>query len=435
MRLKSVASLLVGILWFAGAAAAQQNAPPAENRPDPLDRFFTLPGIEFSPEQQAKVAEIRGKFSAKIEENQREWNSVITAEQNQARREAFRKGRDEGLSGEKLRKLVDDAVKLTDAQRRQQDEIQQRRNQLLTEIRAALVSVLTAEQQARFRRPRPEQELPAPTHANVKYGPHERNVMDLWLAKSDRPTPVLVSIHGGGFLGGDKRVDAGTLDQCLASGISVAAITYRFSSQAIAPASFRDSARAVQTMRMRAKEWNLDPEHFAATGSSAGAGISLWLGFHDDLADPENKDPVLRESSRLSCMMVSAGQTSYDPRFIRKLFPEFEAYKHGALARLFDVDLNELDNLPAEKYRLFEECSPIHHLSKDDPPAMLGYGAAFDQPVTDANIGIHHARFGKALKEKMDELNIRCVVTAGGEALGERVRPIDFMKQAFEMEK
>jgi acetyl esterase/lipase len=71
--------------------------------------------------------------------------------------------------------------------------------------------------------------------------------MDVWIAKSDKPTPVLVSIHGGGFRGGNKTVSADLLRQCLDSGISVVAITYRFSSHAIAPASFLDSARNVST--------------------------------------------------------------------------------------------------------------------------------------------------------------------------------------------
>jgi acetyl esterase/lipase len=57
-----------------------------------------------------------------------------------------------------------------------------------------------------------------------------------------------------------------------------------------------DGARAVQYLRSRAKEWNLDPARVAATGGSAGAGISLWLAFHADLADPKSKDPVARQS-------------------------------------------------------------------------------------------------------------------------------------------
>src|SRR4051812_46196751 len=62
---------------------------------------------------------------------------------------------------------------------------------------------------------------PTPDMANVSYGPHERNVMDVWKAKSDQPTPLLVFIHGGGFRGGSKEaVQPYLLNGCLANGIS-----------------------------------------------------------------------------------------------------------------------------------------------------------------------------------------------------------------------
>lgn len=253
----------------------------------------------------------------------------------------------------------------------------------------------------------------APTHADVKYGPHDRNVMDVWLAKSDQPTPVLVSIHGGAFRHGDKSVSNAVLRECLASGISVVAITYRFTDEAIAPAQFFDSARAIQFIRHKAKEWNMDPTRLAATGGSAGAGISLWLGFHDDLADPDNKDPVLRQSTRLTCMAVNNGQTSYDPRFIRNLFPGSDTFKNSALAQLFDVDLDQLDELAEAKYKLFEEVSAINHLTKDDVPVLMTYDSEMDTPISSRSIGIHHPRFGKALKDKMDPLGIECHVETG----------------------
>lgn len=432
-KITLIAVVVAGLISGTGIAQENDRQNERRQRPDPFQQFFTLPGIEFSEDQQGKIEELRKEFVPKLTKNQDAWNGVITDEQQQARREAFQSAREVGKEGQELRDAVDAAIKFTAEQREQRAAIQQERDKLLSDIWTQLTALLTDEQRARLpQRRRVEQQI-APTHADVKYGPHERNVMDVWLAKSDKPTPVLVSIHGGAFLGGNKSVSAGILSECLDSGISVVAITYRFSSQAIAPASFLDSARAVQYVRHHAKEWNIDPTRFAATGGSAGAGISLWLGFHDDLADPDNEDPILRQSTRMACMMVTAGQTSYDPRFIRKLFPEFETYKHGALARLFDVDLNKLDDLPEEKYRLFEEVSPLHHLTKDDVPALLSYGGSFDQEVTNHSIGIHHARFGKALKEKMDELGIRCIVVAGGQVLGERVSPIDFMKQEFGM--
>ena len=253
----------------------------------------------------------------------------------------------------------------------------------------------------------------APTHADVSYGPHARNVMDVWLADSDSPTPVLVSIHGGGFRGGNKSVDSSLLRQCLDADISVVAITYRLSGDAIAPAQFLDSGRAIQFIRHHAKQWNIDPTRMASTGGSAGAGLSLWLGFHDDLADPNSDDPVLRQSTRLTCMVVFNGQTSYDPRVIRELFAGTDTYKHQALSQLYDVDLDKLDDLPKEKYELFEEVSALPHLTQDDAPALLLYSSEMDAKITTQGIGIHHPRFGTLLKEQMDQLGIECRVETG----------------------
>src|SRR5438874_11233473 len=121
---------------------------------------------------------------------------------------------------------------------------------------------------------------PPPDMANVAYGPHERNVMDVWKAKSEQPTPLLVFIHGGGFRGGSKEaVQPYLLNGCLASGISVVAINYRLSPEVHFPAHYMDSARAIQFARSKAKEWNLDPKRVASSGGSAGAGTSLLPGF------------------------------------------------------------------------------------------------------------------------------------------------------------
>jgi len=68
-----------------------------------------------------------------------------------------------------------------------------------------------------------------PTLENVAYGPYERNVLDFWRAESDVPAPVLIFIHGGGFVNGDKRSVRGNVivEACLEKGVSFAAINYR----------------------------------------------------------------------------------------------------------------------------------------------------------------------------------------------------------------
>lgn len=274
--------------------------------------------------------------------------------------------------------------------------------------------------------------LPPPTKADVKYGPHpNKNLFDFWQAESKEPTPALISIHGGGFSQGVKTVRADILDDCLKAGISVFAINYRLTEQAMAPAQFLDSARALQFIRHHAKEFNIDPARIALSGGSAGGGISLWIAFHDDLADPKNDDPVLRQSTRVKCVVASAAQTSYDPHFIKKLFPDNDVHKIPNIGYLVRAKPEELESLSAEKQKILEDVSPINHLTKDDPPVMLSYYFGLDAKVAHAGIGIHHPRFGEALKKKMDELGVLCELEAGGKRAGggEPVKVIDFLKQ------
>src|SRR5207237_763091 len=62
---------------------------------------------------------------------------------------------------------------------------------------------------------------PEPTFADVSYGPHKPQMLDFWQAKTERPAPLLVFIHGGGFVGGDKAKirDKRVIDECLKSSI------------------------------------------------------------------------------------------------------------------------------------------------------------------------------------------------------------------------
>jgi acetyl esterase/lipase len=249
-----------------------------------------------------------------------------------------------------------------------------------------------------------------PDHADVKYGPHDRNVFDLWLAVSAKPTPLVIYYHGGGFRGGDKRtINQQLLQRLVASGVSVAAVNYRLTDTAPFPAQMHDCARALQFIRSQAQAYNLDPSRVGATGGSAGAGISQWLAFHEDLADPRAEDPVLRESTRLSCAVVYAAQTSYDPRFIQLLFNTDQV--DDALLPFFGMK-SAKDLADARFHPLFNEASMIDFASADDPPVLLYYPQA-NAPLPPNSTGkqhIHHPKFGEALKEKLDTLGVECVV-------------------------
>jgi len=246
----------------------------------------------------------------------------------------------------------------------------------------------------------------APTFANVSYGPDASNTIDFWKANSAAPTPLVVFIHGGGFRGGDKNAyNASLLKACLDSGISHASINYRLSDVAPYPAQMHDSARAIQFIRSKAAEWNIDAPRIACTGGSAGAGISLWLAFHDDLADPKSSDPVARQSTRLACAMPTNMQDTYDPREIKKIVPG-DAYNVAPLKQLHGLpvtfDWNK-DAISADLDAKLRDCSPITHLTKDDPPVF-----AMNNQSNEKDGNIHHPNFGRHLKKQMDQIGVEC---------------------------
>lgn len=264
--------------------------------------------------------------------------------------------------------------------------------------------------------PAPKEQLPRPDFANVRYGPHARNVFDLWLPKSGQPAPLVLFIHGGGFKGGDKSgLSPGILRQYLAAGWATAAINYRLTDTAPAPAAYLDCGRALQHLRHHAKQWQIDPKRVAATGGSAGAGTSLWLAFHDDLADPASADPIARESTRLTCVAVNNAQSSYDPRFAAKIGiprPNFE--RHDFFLPFYGIAKAEIDTPKA--YARYEMAAPITYLTKDDPPVLLRYSYANEAVTANTSLGlvVHHPLLGITLKREMDKLGLECVVIYRG---------------------
>ena len=247
-------------------------------------------------------------------------------------------------------------------------------------------------------------QLRAPTYANVSYGPHSQNVIDFYKAESHIPTPVAVYIHGGGFRGGSKRsLNAGTLRELLDAGISVAAIEYRFISHELLPAAHHDSLRALQFIRYKAGEWNIDKARVGAFGGSAGAQICMWLAFHDEMADPTSSDPVRRESSRLTCVATSGGQTTMDFDWWMKWIPGYDKPHRERVESFGDITDDKLKDI-------LKDISALSIISDDDVPIFMSYGMKPDDPVPSGARAqgwkVHHVMFGIKLKEKMDELGL-----------------------------
>ena len=257
-----------------------------------------------------------------------------------------------------------------------------------------------------------------PTLSDVSYGPHKKQVMHFWKAESSKPTPLLFFIHGGGWMAGDRTSAAGYLKAMLDAGISVVSVEYRFIPEATADnvvppvkGPLSDAARALQFVRSKAAEWNIDKERIGASGGSAGACSSLWLAFHDDMADPKSSDPVARESTRLWCAAVDVAQTTLDPKQMKEWTPNS---KYGAHAFGFKGDpkakVSSFDEFLAKRDTILPwiaEYSPYALVTKDDPPVYLFYGTppALGQEQKDPT---HTANFGVKLQEHCKEVGVDC---------------------------
>ena len=268
----------------------------------------------------------------------------------------------------------------------------------------------------------PPQTAPTPTHEGVAYGTHDQQKIDLWLAESAKPAPLVIFIHGGGFRAGSrKQINPGDIRYFLGQGISVASLEYRLTQNGPYPIPMDDGARAVQWLRANAAKYNLDKTRFAAYGGSAGACISMWLAFREDRAYSKSDDLVSRESTRLIAAGSQNGQPTLDYRTFKEWFGAKSLVMHPALFPMFGIrSVDELDK--PEIRKLMEDASPIHHLTKDDPPIFLMNGST-DDPVsetTNPNVWVHHPRLGIELKKAMDKLGIEChVLFRGGPAVTE----------------
>lgn len=259
-------------------------------------------------------------------------------------------------------------------------EMQTRRILILISVLAASVSAKeTLVRKADTPSPRPPAYaplVPKPMLSEVRYGSHERHVLDFWKAESSSPTPLVFVIHGGGWQGGEKeRVDRFVdVPALLEARISVAAINYRFikmaEAESIEPpvkAPLHDAARALQFIRSKAVEWNVDKTRIGAAGGSAGACSSLWLAFHDDLADPASEDRVARESSRLQCAAVTGAQTSLDPEQMKSWTPNSKYGGHAFGIPTFELFLTSREKL----LPWIPEYSPYALVSSNNPQVYL----------------------------------------------------------------
>lgn len=279
----------------------------------------------------------------------------------------------------------------------------------------------------------PIADLPTGTRfvSDVKYGADAQQEFDIFMPAATSPTPLVIYVHGGGFVGGaraDAYTDAGRIADvkaALAAGSAWVTLDYRLLAQPGVETdgvrkSLRDSRRALQFMRHYAKTFNIDPKRIAMYGGSAGAGTAVWLGFHDDMKQPDNDDVIARQSTRIGAIGALSTQGTYDVlRWAPDIFqPEYMFVSNDLflsvkasvdlLARFYGVSaaaaadtvllVETLNNPDYTAYRadldMFALASP------DDPPLFMRTPGPDTSPVAEGFDVLHHPLHPKTLLEK-----------------------------------
>lgn len=277
---------------------------------------------------------------------------------------------------------------------------------------------------------------PAPTRENVAYGVHERNVLDFWRAEAEGPRPLVIFIHGGGFTGGDKSKwhAAPELSQLLDSGVSCAAINYRFRKDAPIQDILRDAARALQFLRSQSEDLGIDKTRIAGWGGSAGAGTSLWLATRDDLADAASDDLVLRESSRLQAAVLQSTQATYDltrwDAFLGPSDPSWWQSPHEA-AQFYHFSVME-DLKKPEALPILRECDMLSWISPGDGPVFISNRLP-DGPSKDRGHYLHHPAHAREIELACEKAGVPCHWVESPASPNKKSDPVRFVLGALKV--
>jgi acetyl esterase/lipase len=194
---------------------------------------------------------------------------------------------------------------------------------------------------------------------------HERQKLDLYLPASEEPTPLIVWVHGGAWLGGSK--DRTPAARIVDDGYAVASINYRLSQHAIFPAQIEDCKAAVRWLRAHAAEYNLDADKFAAWGASAGGHLAALLGTTGGI-EKFDVGENLGVSSRVQAVVDEYGPTDFLQMDAHRL-PD--GMKHGGAnspeGRLVGGAIEENKEKVAA-------ANPIAYVDAGDAPMLIVHG-------------------------------------------------------------
>ncbi|MDZ4402890.1 alpha/beta hydrolase [Prosthecobacter sp.] len=200
----------------------------------------------------------------------------------------------------------------------------------------------------------------------------EAQKLDLYLPEkpADKPLPLIVHIHGGGWRAGNK-FPCPVMAMVL-KGYAVASVEYRFSQKAVFPAQIQDCQAAIRWLRAHSKEYNLDPERLGSVGGSAGGHLSALVGTAGDKKAFAPIGGHADQSDRVQAVCDIFGpadfttvvQQAAEDKNVKNIF-QFNT-PSDPYSGLIGTKLDDKSKADA--------VSPVHYVSADNPPFLILHG-------------------------------------------------------------
>jgi acetyl esterase/lipase len=181
-----------------------------------------------------------------------------------------------------------------------------------------------------------------------------------------------------------------------------------------------DVRRALQYIRLRANDFNIDKSKIILAGNSAGAQTSLWIAFNNDFADAQNSYPVLRESSRVKGVVAREAQSSYniEDRWVNDVFVDYNlswtellSYETGNISKIYGVSsVAEYESPAIDTYRA--DVDMLTLLTADDPEIWINNtlrDVVNPYKPFNPDIPSHHAFHARVLKQRADAVGVKNV--------------------------
>ncbi len=256
--------------------------------------------------------------------------------------------------------------------------------------------------------------------------------LDIYLPNTGKgPFPVIVAIHGGGFVTGDKHTGEVNPElEGLNRGYAVVCINYRLSKQGKWPAQIYDAKAAIRFIRANATKYNLNPKKIAAWGDSTGGNIASLLGTTGGVGSTE--DLTLgnaNQSSRVEAVVDWFGPINFSTMDAENKASGIKSkvktvLKHGTAdspeSKVMGTNITMIPNL-------VKFANPETYITKDDSPFFIEHG------TLDSKVPVQQSvNFAADLEKVIGIKNVTLTIFQGAGHGGSQFKTAGNMNKTFE---